>query len=315
MPRWIGRREGRARRQPLTSWGWPIFARGRRGASLCWPDKHGAIASGQNCWQSPRTCGGDGTRTWPNTDAGWQGGCADTSPITPCQPTHAPCRLSATMSSISGVAPCAGAARGTGRPGATWTGWPRASCPDPGSPIPGPSNASASNTQGGSRMRESRPYGSVRGACSNARPYRDRVLGGSSSINGLVYIRGQAQDFDHWRQLGNTGWGADDVLPYFRKAEDNERGADALHGAGGPLGVSDLRDQHPLAAAYVEAAQQCGYPRNDDFNGAQQEGAGFYQTTTRGGVRSSTAVAYLAPARHRNNLKVVPEALATRILF
>jgi choline dehydrogenase len=84
---------------------------------------------------------------------------------------------------------------------------------------------------------------------------RGKVLGGSSSINGLIYIRGQAEDFDHWRQLGNTGWGADDVLPYFRKAEDNERGADGLHGKGGPLGVSDLRDQHPLAAAYVEAAQ------------------------------------------------------------
>jgi choline dehydrogenase len=105
------------------------------------------------------------------------------------------------------------------------------------------------------------------------------------------------------------------VLHYFRKAEDNERGADALHGAGGPLGVSDLRDRHPLAAAFVEAAQQCGYPRNDDFNGAQQEGAGFYQTTTRHGVRSSTAVAYLAPARRRENLKIIPEALATRILF
>src|SRR3954464_10334049 len=144
---------------------------------------------------------------------------------------------------------------------------------------------------------------------------RGKVLGGSSSINGLIYIRGQAEDFDHWRQLGNTGWGADDVLPYFRKAEDNERGADALHGAGGPLGVSDLRDQHPLALAYVEAAQQCGYPRNDDFNGAQQEGAGFYQTTTRNGVRSSTAAAYLPPARRRENLKVVPQALATRILF
>src|SRR3954462_11105445 len=87
---------------------------------------------------------------------------------------------------------------------------------------------------------------------------RGKAIGGSSSINGMVYIRGQAEDFDHWRQLGNTGWGGEDVLPYFRKAEDNERGADALHGAGGPLGVSDLRDQHPLALAYVEAAQQCG---------------------------------------------------------
>jgi choline dehydrogenase len=144
---------------------------------------------------------------------------------------------------------------------------------------------------------------------------RGRVLGGSSSINGLIYIRGQAQDFDHWRQLGNAGWSAEEVLPYFRKSEDNERGADEWHGAGGPLGVSDLRDRHPVAEAYVEAAQQCGYPSNADFNGAAQEGAGFYQTTTRRGVRSSTAVAYLAPVRGRNNLKVVSEALATRILF
>ena len=144
---------------------------------------------------------------------------------------------------------------------------------------------------------------------------RGKVLGGSSSINGLIYIRGQAEDFDHWRQLGNTGWGSDDVLPYFRKAEGNERGADEWHGGDGPLGVSDLRDRHPLAAAYVEAAAECGYPRNDDFNGAAQEGAGFYQTTTRGGVRSSTAVAYLDPARGRANLTVVSQALATRILF
>ena len=105
------------------------------------------------------------------------------------------------------------------------------------------------------------------------------------------------------------------MLSYFRKAEDNERGADEFHGIGGPLGVSNARDVHPLAAAYVEAAQQCGYPRNDDFNGRAQEGAGLYQTTMRNGVRSSTAAAYLKPARRRTNLKVVPEALATRILF
>ncbi len=104
---------------------------------------------------------------------------------------------------------------------------------------------------------------------------RGKVLGGSSSINGLIYIRGQAEDFNHWRQLGNAGWSFDDVLPYFRKAEDNERGADEFHGSGGPLGVSDLRDPHPLAVAFVEAAVQCGYPRNDDFNGAAQEGAGY----------------------------------------
>jgi choline dehydrogenase len=144
---------------------------------------------------------------------------------------------------------------------------------------------------------------------------RGKTLGGSSSINGLIYIRGQAEDFDHWRQLGNAGWSHDDVLPYFRKAEDNERGADAHHGTGGPLGVSDVRDQHPLAAAFIEAAVQCGYPRNGDFNGAAQEGAGFYQNTMRGGVRSSTAAAYLKPARRRGNLHVVSEALTTRVLF
>jgi choline dehydrogenase len=126
---------------------------------------------------------------------------------------------------------------------------------------------------------------------------RGKVLGGSSSINGLIYIRGQAEDFNQWRQLGNTGWGYDDVLPYFRKAESNERGADELHGGDGPLAVSNARDQHPLALAYVEAARQCGFPRNDDFNGATQEGAGLYQTTTRDGVRCSTATAYLKPAR------------------
>ena len=144
---------------------------------------------------------------------------------------------------------------------------------------------------------------------------RGKVLGGSSSINGLIYIRGQAQDFDYWRQLGNAGWGFDDVLPYFCKAEDNERGADQFHGKGGPLAVSDLRDRHPLAEAYVEAAVQCGHPRNDDFNGAAQEGAGFYQTTMRNGVRSSTAAGYLKSARWRANLKVVSKALATRIVF
>jgi choline dehydrogenase len=144
---------------------------------------------------------------------------------------------------------------------------------------------------------------------------RGKVLGGSSSINGLIYIRGQAQDFDYWRQLGNAGWGFDDVLPYFRKAEDNERGADQFHGTGGPLAVSDLRDRHPLAEAYVDAALQCGYPRNDDFNGAAQEGAGYYQTTMRDGVRSSTAAGYLKSARRRGNLKIIPQALATRIVF
>ena len=144
---------------------------------------------------------------------------------------------------------------------------------------------------------------------------RGKVLGGSSSINGLIYIRGQADDFNHWRQIGNTGWSFDDVLPYFRVSENNERGANAHHGVGGPLAVSDQRDRHPLADAYIEAAQQCGYPRNDDFNGPTQEGAGYYQTTTRNGRRCSTAVGYLKPIRGRTNLAVISNALAARILF
>ena len=153
--------------------------------------------------------------------------------------------------------------------------------------------------------------------CHNRRVIapRGRVLGGSSSINGLIYIRGQAEDFNVWRQLGNTGWSFEEVLPYFRKAEDNERGADQFHGVGGPLAVSDLCDRHPLAEAFVEAAVQCGHHRNDDFNGSIQEGAGYYQTTMRKGVRSSTAAGYLKQARRRANLKVVSEALATRIVF
>ena len=117
---------------------------------------------------------------------------------------------------------------------------------------------------------------------------RGKVLGGSSSINGLVYIRGQAEDFDHWRQLGNPGWSFADVLPYFRRAEDQERGADEFHGTGGPLGVSNLRLRHPICEAFIAAAEAAGIPRNPDFNGATQEGAGYYQLTRRragGGTR------------------------------
>src|SRR4051794_24966236 len=143
---------------------------------------------------------------------------------------------------------------------------------------------------------------------------RGKVMGGSSSINGLMYVRGQAQDYDRWRQLGNVGWSHADVLPYFRKAEHQSRGADEFHGEGGPLCVSDLGDL-PIAEAFIEAAEQCGYPRNPDFNGAAQEGFGYYQFTTRNGRRCSTAQGYLNPARRRANLKVVPRALATRVLF
>src|SRR3981189_3074420 len=144
---------------------------------------------------------------------------------------------------------------------------------------------------------------------------RGKVLGGSSSINGLLYVRGQHEDYDRWRQHGNSGWGFDDVLPYFKKAENQERGADDFHGAGGPLPVSDLVHADPLSAAFIAAAAETGIPVNPDFNGASQEGAGFFQTTTRRGRRASTAVAYLRPARGRRNLQAEAPALAQRILF
>ena len=143
---------------------------------------------------------------------------------------------------------------------------------------------------------------------------RGKTLGGTSAINGLVYTRGQAQDFDHWRQLGNAGWSYDDVLPYFKRAEDQARGANDFHGAGGPLGVSDVFADE-LCDAYIDAAVQAGIARNDDFNGATQEGAGYFQLTTRNGLRSSSAAAYLRPARRRPNLEVVTEAHVSRVLF
>jgi choline dehydrogenase len=144
---------------------------------------------------------------------------------------------------------------------------------------------------------------------------RGKVLGGSSSINGLVYIRGQREDYDQWRQLGNTGWSYDDVLPYFRKAEDQERGADEYHGVGGNLKVSDPVDPHPYCDAFVAAAERCGHKLNDDFNGADQEGFGYYQWTLRDGRRSSAATGYLRQAKRRSNLKIITRAHATRILF
>jgi choline dehydrogenase len=144
---------------------------------------------------------------------------------------------------------------------------------------------------------------------------RGKVLGGSSSINGLLYVRGQHEDYDRWRQLGNSGWGYDDVLPYFKKAEDQQRGADDFHGVGGLLPVSDLGHPDPLSAAFIAAAAESGLPLNPDFNGASQEGAGFFQTTTRHGRRASTAVSYLRPAKARKNLHVETAALARRILF
>ncbi len=144
---------------------------------------------------------------------------------------------------------------------------------------------------------------------------RGRVLGGSSSINGLLYIRGQAADYDHWRQLGCTGWSYEDVLPLFRMSEDQERGPDAFHGAGGPLSVSDMRVRRNVCDAYIAAAEELGIPRNNDFNGAQQEGAGYFQLTARKGWRCSAAVAYLRPARNRPNLDIVTGALTHRVVI
>jgi choline dehydrogenase len=141
---------------------------------------------------------------------------------------------------------------------------------------------------------------------------RGKVLGGSSSINGLVYIRGQREDFDGW---GVPGWRFDDLLPYFKKCENQSRGADAWHGVGGPLEVGDLPDKHELCDAFIAAALARGIPRNDDFNGAAQEGAGYYQATTCKGRRCSAATGYLRPAEKRPNLRIEVNAHATQILF
>ena len=144
---------------------------------------------------------------------------------------------------------------------------------------------------------------------------RGKVLGGSSALNGLLYIRGQAEDFDHWRQLGNTGWGWDDVLPFFKLSECQERGADEHHGGDGPLAVSDMRVKRQLCDRFIEAAIAAGIPRNDDFNGPVQEGVGYFQLNMHNGLRCSSATAYLKPARRRENLKIVTGALTRRVLF
>ena len=144
---------------------------------------------------------------------------------------------------------------------------------------------------------------------------RGKVLGGSSSINAMIYARGQRQDYDDWAAEGNVGWSFDEVLPYFKRAEHNERGADAFHGTGGPLNVMDLQRPNRFGPAFVEAGRQAGYPVNPDFNGATQEGVGLYQVTHRAGERFSAAKAYLAPARARPNLTVLTGAHTTRVLF
>ncbi len=144
---------------------------------------------------------------------------------------------------------------------------------------------------------------------------RGKVLGGSSSINGLLYVRGQARDYDGWAQLGNRGWSYDDVLPYFRKSENRETGADDYHGTGGPLNVSDQSEALPICDAVVAAGEEIGLPRNADYNGADQEGVGYYQLTVRNGRRASAAVSFLRPALKRPNLHVETHAQATEILF
>ncbi|NRO96649.1 choline dehydrogenase [Paraburkholderia sp. NMBU_R16] len=144
---------------------------------------------------------------------------------------------------------------------------------------------------------------------------RGKVLGGSSSLNGLLYVRGQREDYDRWAALGNRGWRYADVLPYFKKSEDQERGADAYHGVGGPLKVSDLRLRRPIADHFIAAAQEIGIPPNADYNGASQEGVGYYQQTAYKGLRWSTAKGFLKPARKRPNLQVVTRAQVCRILF
>jgi choline dehydrogenase len=143
---------------------------------------------------------------------------------------------------------------------------------------------------------------------------RGKTLGGSSAINGLIYARGQPADYDHWRALGNVGWGYDDVLPYFICSERNDRGAGPFHGGDGPLCVSSIA-RHPLIDAFIDGAASLGVPRNDDFNEATLEGAGYFQLTTWNGWRCSAADAYLKPARRRSNLRIETNAYATRLLF
>jgi choline dehydrogenase-like flavoprotein len=145
---------------------------------------------------------------------------------------------------------------------------------------------------------------------------RGKVLGGSSSINAMIYIRGQREDYDHWAAQGNPGWSWDEVLSYFKKSEHNERGADAWHGAGGPLNVMDLRSPNAFGPRFVQAGQQAGYPVNADFNGATQEGVGMYQVTHKNGERFSAAKAYLTPhLGHRSNLQLLTGVQVTRVLM
>jgi choline dehydrogenase-like flavoprotein len=144
---------------------------------------------------------------------------------------------------------------------------------------------------------------------------RGKMLGGCSSINAMIYIRGNRLDYDAWAAAGCEGWGYEDVLPYFKRSEDNERGEDLFHGAGGPMAVSESRSMHPLVDTMLEAARAAGHEANPDFNGARQEGVGRFQLTQREGLRCSTADAFLRPAEARSNLVVISRAMALRVLF
>ena len=144
---------------------------------------------------------------------------------------------------------------------------------------------------------------------------RGKTLGGCSSINGMIYMRGQSRDYDQWRQLGNDGWGWDDVLPYFLRSEDQRRGGDPFHGEGGELRVDDMRLSWDILDVFREAAAEVGIPRTDDFNRGNNEGCGYFQVHQKTGVRVSTAKAFLKPVRHRQNLEVLTHAQASRITF
>jgi choline dehydrogenase len=172
----------------------------------------------------------------------------------------------------------------------------------------------------GEKSRFSWRYETVPQAhCNNRRMYwpRGKTLGGSSSVNAMLYVRGHAWDYDHWRQLGNDGWSYNDVLPYFKKAENNERGPDEFHGSGGPLNVADQVSPLKINDAFLAACEQAGHKRIKDFNGAVQEGVGYYQVTQKNQERWSAASAYLRPAveRNRNNVHVISNALVERIIL
>ncbi|MCB1638555.1 MAG: choline dehydrogenase [Thiothrix sp.] len=144
---------------------------------------------------------------------------------------------------------------------------------------------------------------------------RGKVLGGSSSLNALLYVRGQREDYEHWEALGNEGWGYDDILPYFKRSEDQQRGADAYHGSGGPLKVADLVLERPITERFIKAANETGIPLNLDSNGIRQEGVAYFQYNLHQGRRWSAARAFLYPALNRANLRVITRAHTSRILF